>query len=166
LNDHPKPRLLTRAELAHGRKLLDEAFDGPWRYKQFEIECGVCEGTVDGQEDCTNPECTGAGGGVPATFVEAPEAYPGESEEYLAQVVATIDVPGLSCLAEKNGEAICWLRNEAAALLDAHEKLLDLKEALEFIAEWERANSGSVTARGGSVIEYAKSLGWTGVDDA
>ena len=157
MSDKPNPQLLTRTELARGRKLLEEAFDGPWRYKQYQIECGACEGTVDGLEDCTNPECTGAGGGVPATFVEAPEQYPAREER--PQVVATIEVPGLSDLAEKNGEAICWLRNEALALLEAHEKLLELRDALEFIAEWERAN-GVLTMRGGSVVEYAKALGW------
>ncbi len=121
--------MLTRKELAHGRKLVEAAFTGPWRYKQFEIECRRCDSYEQGLTDteCTNPECNGED--VPCTFVEAPRAYPGESDEYRAQVVATIDVPGLSELAEKNGEAICWLRNNATALLDAYERQLDMQDA-------------------------------------
>lgn len=154
---------LTREELAHGRALLKAAFDGPWRYTQFEIECSACNSYEQGLTDteCANPECNGEE--VPATFVEAPRAYPGESDEYRAQVVATIDVPGLSCLAEKNGEAICWLRNEGPALIDASELLLELRAALAFIAAHERHQGWPITIRGADdLIPYAKSLGWTG----
>jgi len=158
---------LTREELAHGRALLEAAFDGPWRYTEFEIECSVCQGgttsVCDGKKfvSCTNPECDGLN--VPCIFVEAPEQYPGESTEYQAQVVATIDVPGLSCLAVKNGEAICWLRNEASALIAANELLLELRSALEFIAACERQHGWPMTVKNGDdVVAYAKSLGWTG----
>lgn len=159
---------LTREELARGRALIEAAFDGPWRYTQFEIECSTCEGgttsVCDGKEfvSCTNPECDGSH--TPCTFVEAPKAYPGESGEYHAQVVATIDVPGLSTLAEKNGEAICWLRNEGAALIEAHEMLLDLRSAIEFIADREEhaPGSGPAVRKVEDLVGYAKSLGWTG----
>ncbi len=106
---------LTREELARGRDLLKAAFDGPWRYNQWEIECASCNGG-EGPE-CVNPECSGAGGGPPVTFVEAPHQYPADDE--CPQVVATIDVPGMSDLAQQNGEAICWLRNGGPALIAA-----------------------------------------------
>lgn len=152
---------LTREELAHGRALILAAFSGPWRYRQFLIECGVCEGYVEDADECTNPECTGSGGGAPCTFVEAPECYPASKEEpdnEHPQVVATIDVPGLSCLAEKNGEAICWMHNNADALMSAHEELLDLGVALSWLfAKGQPLPPMEAVA---SVIDYAKSLGW------
>lgn len=148
-------------ELERGKLLLKEAFEGPWRYKQFEIECGECRQYRNGDTDvdCTNPECTGED--VPCTFVEAPEAYPRYPES--PQIVATIEVPGLSDLAEKNGECICWLRNEAGALILAYEQLLELRSALEFVAEHERHQGWPLTIRNsGDVVAYAKSLGWKG----
>jgi len=148
-------KLLTREELARGRRLIEEAFDGPWRYTQFRIDCACAEGLVDDLE-CQNPECDGDS--VPATFVEAPEQYPADDKR--PQVVATIEVPGLSDLAEKNGEAICWLRNQALALLDSYEKILDLREALDHISNYERERGCPPTLRGGDPISYAKSLGW------
>lgn len=150
---------LTRAELAHGRALLQAAFEGPWRYTQFEIECEPCNG--GDSEACVNPECTGAGGGVPATFVEAPEAYP--ASDTRPQVVATIEVPGLSSLAQQNGEAICWLRNQATDLISAHELLLDLRDAIEFIADREEhaPGSGPSIRDAAGLLRYAKQLGWT-----
>lgn len=164
---------LTREELAHGRALLEAAFDGPWRYTEFAIECSTCRGgTTDvcnGKEfvSCTNPECDGSD--APCTFVEAPEQYPGESDEYRAQVVATIDVPGLSTLAEKNGEAICWLRNNADALIAAREQLDEFAAALTWLSTDMRHTELCIgLTRDGAygavqrVIEYAKSLGWTG----
>jgi hypothetical protein len=164
---------LTREELAHGRALLEAAFGGPWRYTEFEIECSTCEGgttsVCDGKKfvECMNPECDGTH--APCTFVEAPEQYPGESEEYRAQVVATIDVPGLSCLAEKNGEAICWLRNNAEALIEAREQLNEFAAALAWLSTDLRHTELSIglareSAPGAvqRMIDYAKSLGWTG----
>ena len=97
---------LTREELARGKKLLQESFRCPWHYKQYEIECSTCEGgttsVCNGKEfvECPNPECDGLH--TPCTFIESPDEYPADSER--PQVVATIDVPGLSTLAEKNGE--------------------------------------------------------------
>ena len=153
---------LTREELARGRELLKSAFVGPWRYQQFEIECRRCDSYEQGITDteCTNPECDGDD--VPATFVEAPKAYPGESEEYAAQVVATIDVPGLSCIAQNNGEAICWLRNNAEALIAAREQLDEFGEALVWLSTvngptFSIRTSEDAVAR---TIAYAKSLGW------
>ncbi len=159
---------LTREELAHGRALLEAAFTGPWRYKQFEIECGACRAHEqgakgDGVPECTNPECSSnmGDGEVPCTFVEAPECYPNDPD--YPQVVATIDVPGLSTLAEKNGEAICWLRNEAPLLIEAAELLLDLRGAIDFVADRERrAGLTPTIAHSGSIVDYAKRLGWRG----
>lgn len=152
--------VLTRAELARGRALLQAAFKEPWRYKQFEIECNACENGIG--PECINPECTGAGGGVPATFVEAPQEYPPDDKR--PQIVATIEVPGMSDLAQQNGEAICWLRNEGAALIASHELLLDLREAIEFIADREEhaPGAGPIVRDADGLLRYAKSLGWTG----
>ncbi len=150
---------LTRKELARGRKLVEAAFTGPWRYNQWNIECPACEGGTTSTTDdgsCTHPACDGTE--VPATFVEAPQQYPEDEER--PQIVAMIEVPGIDTLAEANGEAICWLRNNSTAMLDSYEKLLDLKEALEFIAEFERRHHQHVTAPNGDVIAYAESLGW------
>ncbi len=162
---------LTREELARGRELLKAAFVGPWRYKQFEIECRRCDSYEQGLTDteCTNPECNGEE--VPCTFVEAPEAYPNDPD--YPQVVATIDVPGLSCIAEQNGEAICWLRNHGEALISAREQLDKFAEALT----WLSTDMGhtelcvGLTHDGAygavqRVLDYAKSLGWTGARHA
>ncbi len=160
---------LTREELAHGRALLEAAFDGPWRYTQFEIECSTCKGgttsVCNGKEfvSCTNPECDGSD--TPCTFIEAPEQYPGESDEYRAQVVATIDVPGLSCLAEKNGEAICWLRNNAESLIAAREQLNEFGAALAWLSTNREYQTISIVTSSEAVLRvigYAKSLGWAG----
>lgn len=112
---------------------------------------------------CTNAECSSneGDGDVPCTFVEAPQEYPGESDEYSAQVVCTIDIPGLSCLAQKNGEAICWLRNNAEALLRSVELLLNLREAIDFVSEYERHQGWPVTVKNADdLVTYAESLGW------
>jgi len=149
---------LTRQQLLHGKKLLEESFRCPWHYKQYEIECGTCAGgttgVCNGKEyvECPNPECDGSH--VPCTFVESPTEYPD------GQVVATIDVPGFSDLAEKNGECICWLRNEGLRLIDGNLLLLDLKEAMEFIGN--NAPDGEVVCRTtAETIAYAESLGWS-----
>lgn len=149
-----KPRMLTREEIAHGRALLKKAFEGRWRYKEFEIECSACD--ADGE--CSNPECDGAD--VPCTFVEAPEAYP--ASEKRPQVVCTIEVPGISTIADANGEAICWTHNQALRLLDAAERMLDLQEALQFIGNNDpvRECEALGAARRGNLLDYAKSLGW------
>lgn len=148
---------LTREDLAKGRALIAAAFEGTWTYSKFEIECRVCA-SGDG-DDCSNPDCDGAH--VPCTFVQAPECYPASKEEpdhEDPQVVATIEVPGIETLANANGEAICWMHNNAAALLAAHEELLELGEALAwlFCAGHRLPPVGAVN----SVIAYAKSLGW------
>jgi hypothetical protein len=160
---------LTREELAHGRALLKAAFDGPWRYTQFEIECGPCNG--GDSESCSNPECTGAGGGPPATFVEAPKAYPASDKR--PQIVATIEVPGISDLAQQNGEAICWLRNNAEALIAGREQLDLFEQALRWLSTslGHMTYTMGLTDDGGHgwvlrTISYAKSLGWTGGRDA
>lgn len=152
-----QPLLLTREELAHGRALLEKAFKAPWRYKMFEIECGTCRADRDGtsEEDCSNPECDGDS--VPCVFVESPEEYPADEE--FPQVVATIDVPGMSCLAEQNGEAICWLRNNAANLIQARDYLDVVSSALAWLScapDTSMSRLKSVE----STIEYALSLGW------
>lgn len=145
---------LTREELARGRELLQAAFDGPWTYSEWEIECGACAE----EEICVNPDCDGAH--VPSTTIEALEAYPSPP----GQVVAQISVPGLQSLADKNGEAICWLRNEGAALIEAHQLLLDLRSAIEFIADREEhaPGSGPTILKAEDLVAYAKSLGWAG----
>jgi hypothetical protein len=157
-----KPRLLTRAELAEGRRLLAQMFDGPWRYKQFMIECGVCEGNINALPECTNPECEGAGGGVPATFVEAPEMYP--ASERHPQIVATIEVPGIGELAQGNGEAICWLRNNSPSLLAAHEQLQQMRAAINWLCMNPKTGGVLISDAAkdpvAEVIAYAKSLGW------
>lgn len=90
---------------------------------------------------------------MPCTFVEAPTEYPD------GQVVTTIDVPGFSDLAEKNGECICWLRNEGLRLIDDNLLLLDLQEALEFIGD--NTPDGEIARRStADIVAYAKSLGW------
>ena len=150
---------LTRKELARGRKLIEAAFTGPWRYNEWNIECPACEGGTTSTTDdgsCTHPACDGTE--VPATFVEAPHQYP--EDDARPQIVAMIEVPGIDTLAQANGECICWLRNNATAMLDSYEKLLDLKEALEFIAEFERKQQQHATAPNGDVVAYAESLGW------
>ncbi len=150
---------LTRKELARGRKLIEAAFTGPWRYNQWNIECPACEGGTTSTTDdgsCTHPACDGIE--VPATFVEAPHQYP-ENEER-PQIVAMIEVPGIDTLAEANGEAICWLRNNAADLLSAKEELILMTRALD----WLHCNDGRApigrlsTVK--SVLAYAESLGW------
>lgn len=157
---------LTRAELAHGRKLVEAAFEGPWRYNQWHVECRACEGgTVynsDLEGDCTNPQCDGAH--VPATFVEAPRAYP--ESETRPQVVATIEVPGIDTLAQANGECICWLRNNATELISAKEQLELMVRALLYCYQVEaRAPIGQLDAID-SVLAYAESLGWSRDDNA
>lgn len=154
---------LTREELTRGRALLQAAFTGPWRYTQFEIECNACENGIG--PECINPECGGAGGGVPATFVEAPKAYPPDDKR--PQIVATIEVPGLSDLAQQNGEAICWLRNNAETLIAAREQLMLFAEALTWLSTDLRHTEISLglTREGATgavqrTIDYAKSLGW------
>lgn len=151
--------MLTREDIAKGRTLLQESFEGPWRYKQFEIECGACVSLRDQDTDevsCANPECNGED--VPCTFIEAPEAYPRYPDS--PQVVATIDVPGLSCLAEKNGEAICWLRNNATELLEANEGLRELLECLAWLSSTDKHLPPPAMENALSVLDYAKSLGW------
>ena len=152
-------KLLTRAELAHGRKLIEAAFTGPWRYSQWNIECPACEGGTTSTTDdgsCTHPACDGTE--VPATFVEAPHQYP--EDEVRPQIVAMIEVPGLEDLAQANGNCICWLRNNALQLLDTYELLLDLQEAMAFINATERANRVPTTVPEGDLVAYAESLGW------
>jgi len=151
---------LTREQLLHGKKLLEESFLCPWYYKQYEIECGTCAGgttsVCNGKEyvECPNPECDGSH--VPCTFVESPKEYPD------GQVVATIDVPGFSDLAEKNGECICWLRNNATTLIDAYEELLILTAALTWLSQRDGVLIPARTAAPiASVIAYAESLGWS-----
>ena len=150
-------KLLTREELARGRRLVEDAFDGPWRYTQFRIDCACAEGLTD-DEECQNPECDGDS--VPATFVEAPEAYPADAKR--PQVVATIEVPGLSDLAEKNGEAICWLRNNAEALIAARDQLNELTAALAWCSQstFQVRIPTDTTLTVEGVLAYAKSLGW------
>jgi len=158
--------MLTRKDLAHGRKLVEAAFAGPWRYNQWQVECRACEGgTTYNSElegECTNPDCDGTH--VPATWVEAPEAYPASDKH--PQVVATIEVPGIDTLAQANGECICWLRNNAEALLDAREQLNELASALAWLSSTGHQVSPSASASIASVLAYAKSLGWPGVTDA
>lgn len=43
-------RDLTRSDLEQGRALLKAAFREPWRYQQFEIECGACRAHANGTE--------------------------------------------------------------------------------------------------------------------
>lgn len=153
--------MLTREDLAHGRALINEAFEGVWTYKRFMIECAICEGKVDSEEECTNPECEGAGGGSPCTFVQAPECYPASKEhpDYEdPQVVATIEVPGIGSLADKNGEAICWMKNNAAALLAAHEQLLEAGEALSWL--FAHGHPLPPMRAVSSLLNYAESIGW------
>jgi hypothetical protein len=157
--------LLTRSELARGRALVERAFDGPWRYTQFEIECASCNGG-DGPE-CVNPECSGAGGGPPATFVEAPEQYPASDKH--PQIVATIEVPGISDLAQQNGECICWLRNNATALIEAKEKLDEMVAALAWLTNIaglphppQIFMHPQHTVE--TVLDYARGQGWKGPD--
>lgn len=137
------------AHLAHGKRLLDAAFSGTWRYTQFRISCDNCDGYTN-DVDCTNPECDGDS--VPSTFVEAPEAYPASDKH--PQVVATIEVPGISDLAERNGEAICWLKNNGPQLIADAEELAQLKAALTWLMSSDEPNVTPV------VLEFAKSLGW------
>jgi len=150
---------LTREELAHGRALLQAAFSGPWSYSEWQIECGAC--ADDGE--CSIPECDGSH--VPNTTIEALEAYPSPP----GQVVAQISVPGLSSLADKNGEAICWLRNNAESLIAAREQLDLFAEALAWLStdlgHTQLCIGISGDGKYGAVrraIEYAKSLGWAG----
>jgi hypothetical protein len=157
---HVVTKLLTRAEIAHGRKLLEQAFEGPWRYNQWQVECRACEGGTtynsDLEGECVNPDCDGTH--VPATWVEAPEAYPASDKR--PQVVATIEVPGIDTLAQANGECICWLRNNAEALLEAREQLDDLVSALAYCSSVGKAVLPSPAATVASVLTYAESLGW------
>jgi hypothetical protein len=149
---------LTREELAHGRQLIEAAFAGPWQYSQFEIECQRCDAYQQGssEQECVNPECDGTH--VPATFVEAPAATPSDLKHPL--VVATIDVPGVSTWAEKNGEAICWAHNNMDALLSANELLLEMGEALAWLFVSGHTPPPGATRAIDSVINYAKGLGW------
>lgn len=152
-------KLLNRAELAHGRKLVEAAFTGSWRYNQWNIECPACEGGTTSSTDdgsCTHPMCDGTE--MPATFVEAPQQYP-ESESY-PQIVATIEVPGIDDLAQANGEAICWLRNNAAELIAAKMQVEMLSRALWWLRMQEAKAPISRLSEIGSVLAYAESLGW------
>ncbi len=156
--------MLTRKELARGRKLVEAAFTGPWRYNQWYIECPACEGGTTSTTDdgsCTHPACDGTE--VPATFVEAPMQYP--EDEARPQIVAMIEVPGIDTLAEANGEAICWLRNNAAELILAKEQLGLTARALDWLyctnARAPIGNIGSID----TVIAYAEGLGWKRDDE-
>lgn len=152
-------KLLTRAELARGRNLVEAAFTGPWRYNEWNIECPVCEGgststTDDGS--CTHPSCDGTE--VPATFVEAPHQYP--EAEIRPQIVAVIEVPGIDDLAQANGECICWLRNNAPELIYAKEQLALVSHALSWLFINEARAPISQLGDVASVLAYAESLGW------
>lgn len=150
---------LTREELAHGRALLEAAFEGTWTYQRFEIECSVCREGLGGDSECTHPDCDGSH--VPATFVEAPECYPASKEHpdhESPQVVATIEVPGIETLAAKNGECICWMHNNGPALMAAYAELLEIDEALAWLCMRGQPLPPLEAAQ--SVIDYAKSLGW------
>lgn len=134
---------MTPTDLAEIERLEREAFRAPWTYSEWEVEC-----PCDGDPGCANKECDGAH--VPCTTIESPDEYPG------GQVVAQFQVPGLSCLADKNGELIVALRNHAAALitlarpgmaardfLEEHggllRKALDSDASGTFEDEWEAA---------------------------
>lgn len=150
--------MITRDLITEGRTLLEKSFRCPWHYKQWLIECSACDGGTT-QGECVNPECDGDS--APATFVVSPDEYPAYPDD--PQVVATIDVPGLSDLAEHNGQCICWLRNNATALLDRAEAALDLEEALVFIGENSPPPDecrAVEAARSGGILDYARSLGW------
>ncbi len=140
---------LTREELLRGKALIEESFRRPWHYEEFHIDCVTCEGGTtspcNGKEftECTNPECDGTHS--PATFVMAGDDY----------VVATIDVPGVSSVADKNGACICWLRNHATELIAGNLALNELRGALVFLC-----SDPSVAATRERIIEYAESLGW------
>jgi hypothetical protein len=97
-------------------RLEREAFRAPWTYDQWEVECSACEGgTNEPESGCTNPDCDGAD--APIIAVESPEEYPD------GQVVAQISVPGLLCLADKNGALIAKMRNALPALLHSAKAL-------------------------------------------
>ncbi len=158
-------KLLTRTELARGRKLVEAAFTGPWRYNQWNIECPACEGGTTSTTDdgsCTHPACDGTE--VPATFVEAPQQYP--EDEKRPQIVAMIEVPGIDTLAEANGECICWLRNNAAELIAAKDQLELMTSALTWLYCHEARAPISQLDTVGSVFAYAESLGWKRDSDA
>ena len=132
-----KGAVLTGEELDEIARLEKEAFRAPWTYAEWQIECSACEGgtsTEDGS--CPNPECDGET--MPSTAIESPEEYPN------GQLVAQFSVPGLSCLADKNGALIVALRNACPALLESA-RLARL--AAELFEQHGEAMADSIAAR-------------------
>jgi hypothetical protein len=94
-------------------RLEREAFCAPWTYSEWMVECD----NHDSIDDCKNPECDGSD--APCTTIESPEEYPD------GQIVAQFHVPGLQCLADKNGALIVALRNAAPSLLRLARRVLE-----------------------------------------
>jgi len=136
MNETTPPDELTAETIAELERLEREAFRAPWTYDRWEVECDACCG---GEAECSNTDCNGEE--YPLVAVESPEEYPG------GQLVAQITVPGLLCLADKNGELIAKMRNALPALLaqaklsaERGERIRELeKELAEYRAAKGRA---------------------------
>ena len=116
---------ITPEAIAELERLHAEAFRAPWTYARWEVECGACEGgTNEPETGCTDPDCDGAH--VPIVQVDSPDEYPN------GQTVAQISVPGLLCLADKNGALIAGMRNALPSLLSAAR---DRAELVKFLRE-------------------------------
>ncbi len=118
------PDELTAETIEELERLEREAFRAPWTYDRWEVECDACS---DGEPECSNTDCNGEE--YPLVAIESPEEYPG------GQLVAQITVPGLLCLADKNGAFLVALRNAAPALIASARLAAERGERIRGLAE-------------------------------